>query len=110
MKFLLLVCAGRDVHGDRRAAPATRSSEWWTRTSNGAAYRVEGDRLRGIGDATMVRDSGRLIIDGPFAETKERIAGYDVLDCADLAEAVEIAVEHPVARFGAIEVRPFWSE
>jgi hypothetical protein len=47
------------------------------------------------------------VIDGPFAETKELIAGYDVLDCASMDEAVEIAARHPTATFGVIEVRPF---
>jgi hypothetical protein len=72
--------------------------------------RLQGDRLRPISDATTVRvrDEEVLIVDGPFAETKEQIAGYDILECADLDEAIEVAAKHPVARFGAIEVRPFW--
>ena len=49
-----------------------------------------------------------LIADGPFAETKEQIAGFDIIDCADLDEAIEVASKHPVARFGKLEVRPFW--
>ena len=55
-----------------------------------------------------VRRGELLKMDGPFAETKELIAGYDILDCADLDEAVEIASKHPVAKFGVIEVRQFW--
>ena len=50
-----------------------------------------------------------MLTDGPFAETKEQIAGYDVLDCADLDEAIEIASKHPVAAFGMLELRPFWT-
>ena len=46
--------------------------------------------------------------DGPFAETKEQIAGFDVLECADLDEAIEVASSHPMARLGLLEVRPFW--
>ena len=42
----------------------------------------------------------------PFAETKEQIAGYDVIDCTDLDEAIEIASKHPTAWWGTIEVRP----
>jgi hypothetical protein len=49
-----------------------------------------------------------LITDGPFAETKEQIGGFDILDCADLDEALEVASKHPVATFGTVEVRPFW--
>jgi hypothetical protein len=51
-----------------------------------------------------------MVTDGPFADTKEWIAGYDVLDCKDLGEAIEIAALHPQARQGFIEVRPFWSK
>jgi hypothetical protein len=53
-----------------------------------------------------VRNGEQLRSDGPFTETKEQIAGYDILDCDDLDQALEIAVKHPVAKFGAIEVRP----
>jgi len=41
-------------------------------------------------------------------ETKEQIAGYDVLECADLDETIEVASRHPMARLGILEVRPFW--
>ena len=69
-----------------------------------------GSLLRPAGDATTVRvrDEETLLSDGPFAESKEQIAGYVVVECADLDEAVEVASKHPAARFAAIEVRPFW--
>ena len=51
-----------------------------------------------------------LLSDGPFAETKEQVGGYDLIECADLDEAIEMASKHPVARFGTIEVRPIWEE
>jgi len=51
-----------------------------------------------------------LVADGPFAETKEQIAGFDIIECDDLDEAIDVASRHPVARFGSIEVRPFWTE
>jgi hypothetical protein len=53
-------------------------------------------------------DSRAIVTDGPFAETKEQIAGFDVLECADLDEAIEVASSHPMARLGILEVRPFW--
>ena len=58
------------------------------------------DRARAVGEL--------LVIDGPFADSEESIAGFDILDCDDLTEAVEIASRHPMARFGRLEVRPFW--
>jgi hypothetical protein len=57
-----------------------------------------------------VREEEVLLSDGPFAETKEWIAGYDIIECEDLDEAIEVASRHPVARFGSIEVRPLWVE
>ena len=69
-----------------------------------------GERLRPTTDATTVRvrDGETVTSDGPFAETKEQIGGYFVVDCKDLDEAIEIAAKIPGARFGSIEVRPIW--
>ena len=66
----------------------------------------------GCRDATTVRvrDGQTLVADGPFAETKEQIGGFDILECADLDEAIELASKHPVAKFGTLELRPFWRE
>jgi hypothetical protein len=65
-----------------------------------------------VKDATTVRcRNGKVLVtDGPFAETKEWIGGFDLLECADLHEAIEVASKHPMARFGRIEIRPFWPE
>jgi hypothetical protein len=51
-----------------------------------------------------------LISDGPFVETKEFIAGLDVVRCTGRPQAIELAAAHPIARYHAIEVRPFYSE
>jgi hypothetical protein len=53
-----------------------------------------------------VRDGKRLITDGPFAETKEQLAGYYLLEAANLDEALDVAARNPVALYGSIEVRP----
>jgi hypothetical protein len=55
-----------------------------------------------------VRDGKTLVTDGPFAETKEAVGGFDLLECGSLEEAVEIAASHPLAQTGVIEVRPLW--
>jgi hypothetical protein len=104
MKYLLLICADETI--EVVADPV----EPWVDDLGSRGIRLEGDRLRPTADATTVRDSGRLVTDGPFAETKEQIAGYDVIECADMAEAIQVAARHPVAKFGSIEVRPFWEE
>jgi hypothetical protein len=71
--------------------------------------RLQGSALGPVTDATTVRvrEGEVLISDGPFAEAKEQIGGFDILECADLDEALEVASKHPVARYGSIEVRPF---
>jgi hypothetical protein len=64
--------------------------------------------LQAPGDATTVRVRGDqvLLSDGPFAETKELIGGFSLVECADLDEALEVASKHPAARYGSIEIRP----
>lgn len=53
-----------------------------------------------------VRDGHSRVVDGPFAETKEMLAGFNLIEAADIDEAMRIAAEFPWARFGSIEVRP----
>ena len=69
-----------------------------------------GERLQPTTTATtvQVRNGQVLTSDGPFAETKEQLGGYFVVDCKDRDEALEIAAKIPGARLGTIEVRPIW--
>ena len=69
---------------------------------------VGGEGLQGTNTATVVRvrDGERLLTDGPYAETKEQIGGYYLLECKDLDEALQWAAQIPEASSGAIEVRP----
>jgi hypothetical protein len=71
-----------------------------------------GNALEGTDTATTVRVRGgeTLLSDGPFIETKEFVAGIDVVSCADRRQALQLAAAHPLARYYAIEVRPFYSE
>lgn len=84
--------------------------EEWVADNDAKGRTVMGDRLRPVEDATTVRvrEGEVLVTDGPFTESKEWIAGFDVLECADLDEAIEVASRHPMARFGRVEIRPFW--
>ena len=69
-----------------------------------------GARLRPTTDATTVRvrDGEVLTSDGPFAETKEQMGGFFLVDCKDLDEAIDLASKLPGARSGSVEVRPIW--
>ncbi len=107
MKYLMLVCAAPDADLSDLTEDDLDIERWLEETGG---RRLDGNRLRPPGEAktVKVRRGELLTMDGPFAETKELIAGYDILDCANLDEAVEIASKHPVAKFGTIEVREFW--
>jgi hypothetical protein len=69
---------------------------------------VGGDELQDPDTATTVRvrDGETLTTDGPFAETKEQLGGYYLIDCGSLDEALEFAARIPAAERGAVEVRP----
>jgi hypothetical protein len=105
MKFVMFVCVDEDV--ERDADPSA-----WVEEMEGRGVRVIGQRLRPVRDSTTVRrrDGEVLVADGPFAETKEQIGGFDILECADLDEAIEVASKHPAAEFGTLELRPYWEE
>jgi hypothetical protein len=113
MKYMLMICGDESVElSPEELADMVSSTEAWVEEMDGRGVRLLGNQLRPVSDATTVRVRGgdMLLADGPFAETKEQIAGFDVIECADLDEAIEVASRHPVARYGTIEVRPFWTE
>lgn len=107
MKYMLLVC-GDDTNGASGTAPV----EPWVDELGDRGVRLHGHRLAQPADAVTVRVRGGEVLrtDGPFAETKEYVAGFDILECDGLEEAVEAAARHPVATVGAMEVRPFWED
>ncbi|HEY3523688.1 MAG TPA: YciI family protein [Candidatus Limnocylindrales bacterium] len=71
---------------------------------------VAGDALQNVGTATTVRvrNDQTITTDGPFAETKEALGGYYLVNCRDLDEALELAAKCPGSWFGSVEVRPVW--
>ncbi len=77
---------------------------------NGRGMMRGGARLRPTTAATTVRvrDGKTMLTDGPFAETKEQLGGFYILDCKDLDEALAYAAKIPSANGGSIEVRPVW--
>ena len=113
MRYLLLIC------GDETAMEALSPTESEAMLAEYGAFGEEmgargvlrgGERLRPSTDATTVRvrEGDVLSTDGPFAETKEQVGGYFVVECSDLDAAIEIAAKIPGARTGSVEVRPIW--
>ncbi len=110
MKYMMLVCRDPSIElPSEQRTTIGPEVEAWVSEMDGRGVWLQGQELAGVQDATTirVREGEVVIADGPFAETKELIAGFDILDCADLDEAIEVAAKHPVARFGSLELRPF---
>lgn len=103
MNYMLLIC------GDETAAEHANDGcgEWGEEMLRRGVLQGGGG-LRPPDEAATVRvrDDEVLLSDGPFAETKEQIGGYCLIECADMDEAVEIAGKHPAAGYGTIEIRP----
>ena len=114
MKFLMLVCWDAERMNEltepEPGAEQEEESFPWLDDLQARGIWVTGDQLAPPrrGKSVRVRDGKKLVTDGPFAETKEVVGGFDILECGSLEEAVEIASQHPVAQIGTIEVRPFW--
>ncbi|ACQ80507.1 YCII-related protein [Beutenbergia cavernae DSM 12333] len=107
MRYMLFICT--DPDGEPYSPEKDDIAEWVAENTR-RGISLHGDRLRDVEDATTVRvrRGETLVTDGPFAETRERIAGYDVIEVRSLDEAIEVASRHPMARFGRVEVRPVW--
>ena len=115
MRYLLFHCLDEsaevspDDDSDVPGSPAEVAQDAWDAEMKARGVMLSGARLAPVRDARTVRVRGGevLVTDGPFAETKEQIAGVDVLECADLDEAIEVASGHPTAKIGTFELRPF---
>ncbi|MBU2667441.1 hypothetical protein KOI35_28410 [Actinoplanes bogorensis] len=106
MKYMMFVCSDPEPETDDSRVP---DIEVWVAENDAAGRRIMGDVLAPPSAATTVRVRGgeTMLTDGPFTETKEVIVGFDILECADLDEAIAVAAAHPMAYGGRIELRPF---
>jgi hypothetical protein len=109
MRYLMFVADDPENEPDPTGA-GTLPIEQWCQKYDASGVRIMGDRVRPAEDATTVRRrGGRLLVtDSSFAESRDWIAGFDVLECADLDEAIAVAAEHPMSAHGRLELRPFW--
>jgi hypothetical protein len=114
MRYLMLVCWGTDAMNAQEEPPPGDAEEPesfpWLDDVRARGIWVTGDQLARPrrGRTVRVRGGKTLVTDGPFAETKEAVGGFDIIECSSLDEAVEVAAAHPLAQHGSIEVRPLW--
>jgi hypothetical protein len=108
MKFMLLVYFDEKVLSDAEREHCYVESAQLTQDLNSRGNYLAAGPLQPISTATSVRvrEGKRLVTDGPFAETREQLGGYYLIEARDLDEAIGIAERVPVARVGTIEVRP----
>ena len=116
MRFMMLVCwdlesMNAQTEPDPTDPPDEKSFPWLDDVQARGTW-VTGDQLAPPRRArtVRVRDGKPIVTDGPFAETKEAVGGFDIIECGSLDEAVEIAAKHPLAELGTIEVRPLWGK
>ena len=113
MRYALLICTEEKLQNELsedEAAAQMAAYMAWGEEMGARGVLQGGERLRPTTSATTVRvrDGETLTSDGPFAETKEQMGGFYLVDCKDLDEAIEVAARIPGAQHGSIEVRPIW--
>jgi hypothetical protein len=108
MRYMLL------IYGEERALDETERQKCYiesaqlARELNANGKYLDASPLHPVSTATSlrIRDGKRLVTDGPFAETREQLGGYYIIDSKDLDEAMAIAERIPAARWGTVEIRP----
>jgi hypothetical protein len=110
MQYMLLIYEDEQVYGPNKGGPALQEivAKHMAFNDELGTVKVGGAGLKATSAATTVRTSNgvKTIHDGPFAETKEQLGGYYLIDVPDLDAAIAIARKVPVLRDGAIEIRP----
>jgi hypothetical protein len=113
MQYLLLIYGAESAWNALSAADAAKMSGEFGKFTQGiisSGNYVGGNRLHDTDKATTVRvkDGKKVVTDGPFAETKEQLGGYYLIEAKNIDEATDIAARIPSASFGSIEVRPIF--
>lgn len=113
MQYLLMIYMNEAAYAEvekESGAKITAEYQAFTQSIIATGNFKGGDRLQPVTTATTVRvrDGKILNTDGPFAETREQLAGYYMIEAKNIDEALGIAARIPGARFGSVEVRPVW--
>ena len=108
MKYMLLVYLDEQAMSEAEREHCYVESAELTQDLNAKGQYLSASPLHPVSTATSVRvrDGKRLVTDGPFAETREQLGGFYLVDARDLDEAIGIAERIPPARLGTIEIRP----
>jgi hypothetical protein len=108
MKYMLLIYADENAWTDDERQHCYAESTQLTHELNSRGQYLAAAPLQSVSAATSirVREGKRLVTDGPFAETREQLGGYFLIDAKDLNEAIGIAARIPGARKGTVEIRP----
>ena len=114
MQYLLMIYSNEAEYAKMDPAAGKKMSdefEVFTKDIVQSGNFKAADRLKPVATATTVRirDGKTLTTDGPFAETREQLGGYYLIEAKDLDEATAIAAKIPTARYGSVEVRPVWA-
>lgn len=112
MKYMLLIY-GDEAEYNRVMTEVDKQQEmadYYAYTDLVRSKTLASEALHGIDKATTVRvrDGKIITTDGPFAETKEQLGGFYMLDCKDLDEAIELAAQIPGIKYGSVEIRPIF--
>ncbi len=108
MKYLMFVCRDKSIEfSPEQRANIGPDVAAWVAEMERRGIRLQGHTLGSVDDAATVRvRRGEVVVaHGPLVETNEPISGFNLLECADRDEAIEVAAKHPIARFGTIELR-----
>jgi len=109
VRYFMFVCRDSSIEltpDEKAAMPGWVSS--WVEEMQTRGVRLQGDVLGPPVDARTIRVRNGEIQTSPgtFVRTAETISGFNILECRDLDEAIEVSTKHPIARFGSIEIRP----
>jgi hypothetical protein len=110
MKYMLLIYRDENKYGNQTSGDHSASYMAYAQALAGAGVLAGGDRLQPVTTASTVRQviGKTTVLDGPYADSKEQLGGYFIIDVLDLDSALQWAARCPGAVQGSVEVRPFW--
>lgn len=108
MQYMLLIYLDENAMSEEERTTCYVESATYTRKLHAEGKYLSASPLQPTATATSIRyqDGKRLVLDGPFAETREQLGGFFLIDAENLDEAIKIAGEVPAGKFGTVEIRP----